>query len=42
MNICTLQVEHWGVPDLDRAPTDEGLPLLEREVRALVERLRGG
>jgi protein-tyrosine phosphatase len=34
------RIEYWRIDDLDCAGPEEALPLLEDEVRALVERLR--
>jgi len=33
------RVEFWGIEDLHDTPADEALPALERQVRALIERL---
>lgn len=37
----TLRVRFWHVEDLDRAPADDALARLEREVRSLVDELIG-
>jgi protein-tyrosine phosphatase len=34
-------VEYWHIDDLDCAGPEEALPILDRQVRALVKRLRG-
>jgi protein-tyrosine phosphatase len=34
------RVEYWHVHDIDCAPPEDALPLLEQHVRALVQRLR--
>ncbi len=36
------QVEYWHIDDLDCADPEEALPVLENEVRALLERLKNG
>jgi len=34
------QIEYWHIDDIDCAPPDEALPILEQTIRELVERLR--
>jgi protein-tyrosine phosphatase len=36
------QVEFWHVHDVEDAPPSEAIPLIERNVRALIARLAGG
>ena len=34
------RIEYWHIDDIDCAPLDEALPVLEQTIRELVERLR--
>ena len=36
------RIEYWHVDDLDCAPPEEAIPVLEKNIRALVARLRAG
>ena len=34
------QIEYWHIDDIDCAPPDEALPILEQRIRGLVDRMR--
>jgi protein-tyrosine phosphatase len=36
---AACRVEYWMVPDLDRAPPEEAISIMEREIDALIRRL---